>query len=464
MINVFPPASWNYFTLVGDIGLILFMFNLGLELDRKLLKHEWKYSLPVSISTILVPYAAGASLALYLYGINDRDGFAPPSRVAFILFAASSMSFTAFPVLASILTSTKLMSTPLGTLMINCAAMNDILGWCSLALASAFAKGSGIMGLWVILISIGFVIFMFTIVRCLILLVHRFLLKRNDEMNRIFLIGIFLILIASACFCDLLGIHSFFGAFIVGIICLKSGQLGAQLYPKLQLITVELLLPLFFAASGMRTSLGSLNSAFYGGITVLIFAIATLAKFLPACIVTKIVTRRPWKFAVSVGILMNTRGLVELIALNIGLELKILSPRVFTMLIIMALVTTFLTCPLLWLAYLRKYDPETATLLEEENGGKDNLPQSEINPGLHQRTTFRNGIRPRLPVRVSQLTSHPETLANRYPFSRSAYAPYRTMTTLQRIWQKHEMANKQKLSTNINNSQQTPTSSILNKF
>ncbi len=124
------------------------MFNLGLELERKELLHQWKYSVPIAISTIIVPYAAGATFSLYLYGINDRDGFPPPDKAAFILFTASSMSFTAFPVLAAILTSTKLLSAPIGTLTISCAAMNDIMGWCSLALASAFAKGSGIVGLW----------------------------------------------------------------------------------------------------------------------------------------------------------------------------------------------------------------------------------------------------------------------------------------------------------------------------
>ncbi len=146
--HVFPPSSWNYFTLVGDIGLILFMFNLGLELERKELLHQWKSSLPVAISTIVVPYATGAAFSLYLYNINNRDGFTPPDRAAFILFTASSMSFTAFPVLAAILSSTKLIATPIGTLTISCAAMNDIMGWCSLAIASAFAQGSGIVGLW----------------------------------------------------------------------------------------------------------------------------------------------------------------------------------------------------------------------------------------------------------------------------------------------------------------------------
>jgi Kef-type K+ transport system membrane component KefB len=196
---------------------------------------------------------------------------------------------------------------------------------------------------------------MFTIVRWLVLSAHAFFVKRDDEMNRTFLVGIFLLLLGSSFFCDILGIHSFFGAFIAGVICPKSGQFNTTLYPKLELVTVELLLPLFFAASGMRTNLGSLNDKFHIAVTVLICVIAALTKFLPGCFVTKIVTRRPWRFSASVGILMNTRGLVELIALNIGVQLKILSPRLFTMFIIMALATTFMTCPLLWLVYLRKY-------------------------------------------------------------------------------------------------------------
>lgn len=202
---------------------------------------------------------------------------------------------------------------------------------------------------------------MSTIVRWLILRVHAFFVRRDDEMNRTFLVGIFLILLASSFFCDILGIHSFFGAFIAGMICPKSDQFMTTLYPKLELVAVELLLPLFFAASGMRTNLGSLDDEFHILVTALICLVASLAKFLPGCFVTKIVTRRPWKFSASVGILMNTRGLVELIALNIGVQLEILSPRLFTMMIIMALVTTFMTCPLLWLVYLRKYKPPVLT-------------------------------------------------------------------------------------------------------
>jgi Kef-type K+ transport system membrane component KefB len=213
---------------------------------------------------------------------------------------------------------------------------------------------------------------MFTIVRWVLLRAHTYFVKRNDEMNRMFIVGVFLLLIFSSCFCDLLGIHSFFGAFVTGIVCPKSGRFNAELFPKIELVTSELLLPLFFASSGMRTDLGSLNDKFYGGITVLICVIATFAKFLPACFMTKIITRRPWNFSVGVGILMNTRGLVELIALNIGLQLNILSPRVFTMLIIMALVTTFMTCPLLWLVYLRKYKSEALVDNEVTNDETSN--------------------------------------------------------------------------------------------
>jgi Kef-type K+ transport system membrane component KefB len=265
----------------------------------------------------------------------------------------------------------------------------------------------------VILISIGYVIFMFTVVRWSLAAIHRFLVKRDNEMNLLFLIGIFLVLITSSFFCEVLGIHSFFGAFIAGIVCPKSGKFTAELFPKLKLVTVHLLLPLFFAASGMRTSLGSLNDKFYGGITVLVFAVATLAKFLPALFITKIVTRESWKFSTAVGILMNTRGLVELIALNIGLQLHILSPRLFTMFIIMALVTTFMTCPLLWLVYLRTYKPDP--LIPKTPTNKIDIPGRRYlqtrKPDPLMSSTYNNS-RGRIPIRHYLRTDKPITHIN----------------------------------------------------
>lgn len=250
----------------------------------------------------------------------------------------------------------------------------------------------------VVLISIVYIyiIYVFNCSICINTYTSVFFINRDDEMNPTFLIGIFLVLIASSFFCELLGIHSFFGAFIAGMICPKSGKFKSNLYPKIELVTVNLLLPLFFAASGMRTSLGTLNDRFYGGITVLIFLIAALAKFLPGCFVTKIVTRRSWRFSSSVGILMNTRGLVELIVLNIGLQLKILSPRLFTMFIIMAIVTTFMTCPLLWIVYLRKYKQEP---LINNNNSNTKTIITKIHP-------TNNNLMPSIHTRFSKIIIH----------------------------------------------------------
>ncbi|CAF3942141.1 unnamed protein product [Rotaria magnacalcarata] len=268
--------------VIGEIivGVIIGHSVLGtsLELEQKQLKRRWEDSLPISIATIIVPYGAGAALSIYLYDINNRDGFKPPDRIAFILFAASS-------------------NYPFGTLTVSCAAMNDVMGWCSWLLLAHLPKGQVLLASGkVILISVGYVLFMFTIVRWSINRVHALLIQRNIEMNHSFLIGIFLLLLGS----------SFFPIHLVYIH-----------------FSVHLL--------GMRTSLGSLNDPLHGGITVLIFAVATLIKFLPATLMTKCVTHRSWRFSTSVGILMNTRGLVELIALNIDLQLNILSPGLFSM-------------------------------------------------------------------------------------------------------------------------------------
>jgi Kef-type K+ transport system membrane component KefB len=355
--KIFPPSSWNYFTLVGNIGLILFMFNLGLELDEKLLKKQWKFSFPIACSAILVPYGLGAAISSYLYDINSRDGFQDPDYPAFVLFTGAALSFTAFPVLASLLTSTGLLSTPIGISALSCAAIDDVLAWTSLAVASSFAKGSGIVGLYVFLVAIGWVLFMILLVRPALAKYHEHLMEKDDEMNKTFLVVIIFNLLLAGLFCELLGIHSFFGAFVAGLISPKKGKFAHFLFPKIELITNELLLPLFFASSGMKTNIGSIDSGFYVGLVVLLYFVATLAKFLPACFVAKLVTKRDWRFCIGLGFLMNTRGLVQLIALSIGLSLKILSPRLFTIHVIVALLTTFTTAPALWFVYQKKSKP-----------------------------------------------------------------------------------------------------------
>lgn len=211
--DVFPSYSWNYFTLVGDIGLILFMFILGLELDDKLILKQWRTSLPIGLTSVLVPYSVGIGMAYWLYDVNGDNGnivisgvtYPQPDFAGFLLFICSASSFTAFPVLASILQATRLITTPLGVIAISAAALEDLLAWCSLAIASAIAKGSGIVGLWVVLISFGYVVFQATVSRRIVGKIHEYYQRRDDEMNRVLVALIFLYLLVNCYFCELLG-------------------------------------------------------------------------------------------------------------------------------------------------------------------------------------------------------------------------------------------------------------------
>jgi hypothetical protein len=187
---------------------------------------------------------------------------------------------------------------------------------------------------------------------------------------RYYLCFIFMLLLASAFTTEVIGIHSFFGAFVMGLIVPKTNGFADQLIPQMELVVVEVLLPLFFASSGIRTDIGTLNSWRLWGITLAIILIACVAKFAPGCLLTKVVAKRTWRFSVAMGLLMNTRGLVEIIALNVGLSLGLLSPLLFTMMILMAIATTLITAPSLYFVYIRgKHQEDFAELPIAANGG-----------------------------------------------------------------------------------------------
>jgi len=333
---------------------------MGMELDPKLMAKQWRTSLPIAASAIIIPFSIGTSLAVWLKKLNDLDnpaGWVSPDFAAFVLFCGTSMSFTAFPVLASILSATRLLTTPLGIQAMSCAAIDDIMAWCILAIASSFSKsGSASNGGYTCLLSFFFVLFMLLIVRPILDKIHKSYLDAKDEFNNFFVVGCFMLLLAGAMCAELIGIHAFFGSFIVGIVIPRKGTFLKELVPKIETITKEFLLPLFFASSGIKTNIGSLNKGEYWGITIALIIIAFLVKFIPSALMTKLLTKRGWKYSCTIGILMNTRGLVELIALNVGLQLKVLSQRLFTMLVIMAVVTTVISSPLMWIIYQRRYE------------------------------------------------------------------------------------------------------------
>ena len=268
-------------------------------------------------------------------------------------------SFTALPVLASLLSATGLIATPIGVQTISSATLDDVLAWCMLAISSAFAKGDASAGGVTVALSAGFIFFMFAIVRPSLARLHRYYRARNAEDSHTFLFIMMLVLLGSAFYCEVIQIHSFFGGFIAGLVAPKAGFWHIDTANRLELITRELLLPLFFVSSGSRTNISSIKGSTLIAAVFVVWIVATAGKFLPACLVTKLVTRRSWRYATTVGVLMNTRGLVELIALNVGFSLGILSQQLFSVLVLMALLTTFCTSPLVHLLWIRSSEGRT---------------------------------------------------------------------------------------------------------
>ncbi|MGC3981898.1 MAG: cation:proton antiporter [Steroidobacteraceae bacterium] len=348
---VFPTTSLGTLRLLSQIGICLFMFTVGMELDLSHVRSKATTAVAVSHASIVFPFLLGVVLAYFLF--TDLAG--PKANfVGFALFMGISMSITAFPVLARILQERKISRTALGSTAITCAAVDDVTAWSILAVVVAVVKASSLLASGLtLLLALGFIAIM-------ILLVRRGLPKwigkeqlHRDEPSSGTL-GIILFVVISAALCtETIGIHALFGAFLAGTVMPDVGQFRQRITALLEKFSSVLLLPLFFAFTGLRTEIGLLNGMQDWLICLAIIAVATLGKMGGSTIAARI-TGMKWRESLQLGALMNTRGLMELIALNIGYDLGILSPRIFTMLVIMAVVTTTMTGPLLTLLGVRE--------------------------------------------------------------------------------------------------------------
>ncbi len=348
--GLFPPETIPFLGVLSQIGLIFFMFLIGLELDPKYLKNGLNVVILVSHVSILVPFSLGTLAALLLYPLVSYDGV---SFTAFALFLGAAMSITAFPVLARIITENNLQNSRLGALALTCAAVDDVTAWCLLALAIAVTRTNNMVNaIPTILESIAYIAFMLTGGR---LLLKQFaaLYDRTGKLNQTVLAIIYMAVVVSALITELIGIHLIFGAFLVGVVMPKHPGLTRELAQKTEDFVLTFLLPVFFAYSGLRTQIGLLNRPVLWGLCALVVAVAIVGKFVGTYVAARVsgVEKRE---ATALGWLMNTRGLTELIVLNIGLSLNVISPLLFTMLVIMALVTTFMTSPLLELIYPKR--------------------------------------------------------------------------------------------------------------
>jgi len=343
---IFPKESLGILQLFSQIGVCLFMFVVGLELELAHLRQRARAALFISNAGIVVPFLLGVAAAIGLY-----PNFAAPGTafVPFALFMGTALSITAFPVLVRILKDRGLMKTPLGSMAITCAAAGDATAWTMLAFVVAIAHATGLAATFFSLGLVGlFVAVMWFVVRPQL---PRWLDGNGGDgtPGRGVMAAVLVFMTVAALFTELMGIHALFGAFLAGVVMPQKKAFREHLILQLENFSGVFLLPLFFAFSGLRTQLGLLNDITGWLICAGIIGIATLGK-LGGTLVAARFTGMAAREAFALGALMNTRGLVELIVLNIGYDLGILPPRIFTMMVLMALGTTFMTGPLLNLA------------------------------------------------------------------------------------------------------------------
>lgn len=341
--TLFPIESLGNLQFLSQIGLILFMFVIGMELDLKVLKNKAHEAVVISHASIIIPFALGMGLAYFIY-----TSFAPKgvNFLSFGLFIGTAMSITAFPVLARIVQERGLSKTHLGTVVITCAAADDVTAWCILAAVIAIVKaGSFVSALYVIGLAAIYVLLMIKIVRPFLTRIGN-LYHTKESLSKPIVAIFFLTLIISSYATEIIGIHALFGAFMAGAIMPENIKFRNIFIEKVEDVALVLLLPLFFVFTGLRTEIGLLNDPYLWKVSGLIILVAVVGKFIGSAIAARFVGQN-WNDSLIIGALMNTRGLMELVVLNIGYDLGVLTPEIFTMAVIMALITTLMTGPAL---------------------------------------------------------------------------------------------------------------------
>jgi Kef-type K+ transport system membrane component KefB len=347
---ILPPDAAPHVGIIAQFGIILYMFLVGLELNAGLLRQRAHATVAVSHASIVAPFLLGAALALLLYPRLSHDGV---PFTSFALFMGVAMAITAFPVLARILTDRGMTTTNLGAMALACAATDDVTAWCLLALVVGVTHAQVGAALTVIGLALAYIAFVFLAVRpAVVRLAARY---DGDEPPQGVVALVFVSLLLSALATELIGIHAVFGAFLLGAVFPHDSSIARSFTRNLGGLVTIVFLPAFFAFTGMRTQIGLLSSWEHWLLCGLIIAVATAGKFGGALVAARL-TGVSWRESAALGVLMNTRGLMELIVLNIGLDLGVISPTLFAMMVLMALATTLMTTPILRLLVGGRHD------------------------------------------------------------------------------------------------------------
>jgi len=349
LLGRFAPAAANEILpewigpelgVIAQLGVVVYMFLVGLELNVDVVRKRVHATVVTSHASIIAPFLLGSLIALYLY---PRFSLAGVSFTSFALFMGVAMSITAFPVLARILTDRGISKTDLGIVSLTCAAVDDVTAWCLLAVVIGVSRNRLHSTAVVITLTVGFVAAMFMFVGPA---VRRFLNTGDRPPTRERIAFTLLALLASALVTERIGIHAIFGAFLLGAVIPPDTALARSLTEKLHDLVTILLLPAYFAFTGMRTRVDLISGSAEWLTLGLIVFVATIGKFGGTLFAGRL-TGMQWRSAAALGILMNTRGLMQLVVLNVGLDLNVISPTLYTMMVLMALITTIATTPLL---------------------------------------------------------------------------------------------------------------------
>lgn len=353
---LFPKSVMPVIYVVAQVGLALYMFLVGLEFDVELLRRRARSAVTVSWAGILTPFALGALIAWGIHG--DHALFAEGVSVGeAALFMGAAMSITAFPMLARIIYERGLSGTSMGTLALAAGSADDAAAWCILAVVLASFSGNAAIAVWAIGGGLAFALFAFFVLKPVLRRAGAWV-ERRQAYDSFALPGALMLLAAAAWYTDRVGIYAVFGAFVLGT-AMPRGEIARRIEAQVQPLTVNLLLPLFFVYSGLNTRIGLVNSWALWGIALLVLLAATLGKG-GACYAAARLGGEPHREAVGIGALMNARGLMELIILNIGLERGVITPTLFSIMVIMAVVTTLTALPVFNLAFGRRAVGEEA--------------------------------------------------------------------------------------------------------
>lgn len=340
---LFPLDSLQNINMLSQFGLILFMFAIGMELNITEVRQKLKETILISHTSTIFPFFLGMVTAYFLY---NKYAYESTPFLSFALFVSIALSITAFPVLARIIQEKGLTKTHLGTISLASAANGDITAWCLLAVVVAIAQaGSMLSAIYNIGFSFIYLLLMFAVIRPFLRMIGH-IYHNKEVVDKGLVAFMFLLLIISSYLTEILGLHALFGAFVAGVVMPDNVKFRKIMTEKVEDVSLALFLPLFFVSTGLRTEIGLLNSPELWYMCGIFILVAIIGKFGGSLVAARFVGET-WKDSLYIGALMNTRGLMELVVLTIGYDMKILTPPIFVMLVLMTLVTTFMTTPLI---------------------------------------------------------------------------------------------------------------------